>query len=469
MPVMGGSETRDSATKLGALLADVTAGLSAAEIHAAIVARLQQPAEDVRLASLIADEGDFATMWTALAQGEPLPQTAWETVVLPAIVAYSDQQGLKTNLERATSLWLSASEGSQTVPLPPEPADGEVLPVSRHHLEFAAAEMRVGTGPVPTLFPTIDIAERVSKQRWPRSLIALALVALFTVGGFWWVGGRPASTSQKPIDSPNSTLRPPFSAEPDAAATATPGVLPTPGAGTAPEDPATPSTLPPPPPTWVGPGPAIAPSAPTGLTVKATTSTTVALAWQVPANPGSGEISYYRVFRDGNDSGWTDHTSATIKQLTPGVGYAFHVVAYNTAGAVSAASEVVSVTTASTVPTAQPPTGAPAMLRILPQPSIRLGDSFTVAGRGWPCGSPAEVRILLGGQAVAIAVLDSQGAFNVAIEVDSDEPNVPHVHALVSGEAIPLAMGQYTVTAELAAQASCASTATRSTQVTFRA
>jgi hypothetical protein len=201
--------------------------------------------------------------------------------------------------------------------------------------------------------------------------------------------------------------------------------------------------------------------------VRSATSTTVGLLWSPPADAGSGQISHYRIFRDGTDVGWTAETRAAITRLMPGASYGFSVVAYNQAGLASPSSEVVNATTA--IDPATPGPATPVVtVRISPQPAIVLGDSFAIVGAGWPCTAPALVRVLLGGQPVALGLLDAHGAFTANIAVDSDVPATPHMHHLISGEPIVLTKGQWQVTVELAAQPSCAATVSKSAQVTFR-
>jgi hypothetical protein len=43
---------------------------------------------------------------TAVMAGLPLPEVAWESVVLPAVVAFSTKAGLKLHLELAARFWV---------------------------------------------------------------------------------------------------------------------------------------------------------------------------------------------------------------------------------------------------------------------------------------------------------------------------------------------------------------------------
>ncbi|GIH10975.1 hypothetical protein Rhe02_90420 [Rhizocola hellebori] len=461
MPVTGDFDTHESAVKLGELLADLTPGLTAAEIHAVIAARLEQSDDDPRLASLVADGHDFAAKWTALAQGQPLPGPAWETVVLPAVVAFSSQQTLKAHLERATSLWMSThpDEGEA---LPAVDAEGQAM--AAHDVRLGIPDGHSGQHPVLTLFPTDDLTAPAATQRWPRSLVALALVALAVAGGFWWLDHGLTSAGQPQVMSPAGVGQPqPQSTGPRT--TRAPVMPSAPGAG--PAEPTAPSTLAAPTPTWAGTGPVVAPTAPLGLTVRGTTSTTVHLSWLPPVDPGSGGVSHYRILRDGADAGWTVNNRVAVNQLTPGASYTFGIVAYNSAGLASPSSETVNATTMSVVsPTATPPPVA--VLSISPRPAIKLGDPFAVTGTGWPCFAPSTVRVLLGGRAVALATLDDLGAFAVAIEVNATNPAAPEVRALDGGDPIVLVKGVLPVVAELATQPSCAINLRQSTQINFR-
>lgn len=81
------------------------------------------------------------------------------------------------------------------------------------------------------------------------------------------------------------------------------------------------------------------PAAPGGLTAKAASSSSVALAW----NPVSGATGY-NVYRDGTKAQSVSGTSATVTGLAPSTSYRFEVSATNAAGE-SARSTAVTVTT----------------------------------------------------------------------------------------------------------------------------
>ncbi|MFF9057652.1 chitinase [Streptomyces sp. NPDC014882] len=90
-----------------------------------------------------------------------------------------------------------------------------------------------------------------------------------------------------------------------------------------------------------GPAPTV-PSAPAGLTVPATTSSSVSLAWN--AVPGA---TGYHVYRDGTKVTAVTGTSATVTGLAAATSYSFQVTAANAAGE-SAKSAAVTGRTAAT-------------------------------------------------------------------------------------------------------------------------
>ncbi|MEU6239851.1 glycoside hydrolase family 18 protein [Streptomyces sp. NPDC047024] len=83
------------------------------------------------------------------------------------------------------------------------------------------------------------------------------------------------------------------------------------------------------------------PSAPGGLAVSGTTSSSVSLSW----NTVSG-ASGYNVYRDGAKVASASGTSATVSGLSPSTSYSFQVTAVNSAGE-SVKSSTVTATTAS--------------------------------------------------------------------------------------------------------------------------
>ncbi|MFV2121800.1 fibronectin type III domain-containing protein [Streptomyces sp. Act-28] len=86
--------------------------------------------------------------------------------------------------------------------------------------------------------------------------------------------------------------------------------------------------------------------APTGLTVTATTDTTVSLSW----DPVAGAASY-GVLRDGTRVGTTASTAYTDPGLAAGMTYGYTVAAVSPAGGGGAASPAVTATTTGFTPT----------------------------------------------------------------------------------------------------------------------
>ena len=89
-----------------------------------------------------------------------------------------------------------------------------------------------------------------------------------------------------------------------------------------------------------GSGGGTAPSAPTGLTVTGTTSSSVSLSWTAP----SGTVTGYYVYKNGTETQTASGTSATVTGLSASTSYTFTVAAYNSVGQ-SAQSGQVSATT----------------------------------------------------------------------------------------------------------------------------
>jgi chitinase len=85
-----------------------------------------------------------------------------------------------------------------------------------------------------------------------------------------------------------------------------------------------------------------APSAPTGLTVTGTTSSSVSLSWTAP----SGTVTGYDVYKNGSEVGTVTGTTDTVTGLSASTSYTFTVAAYNSVGT-SAQSSQVSATTSS--------------------------------------------------------------------------------------------------------------------------
>ena len=100
------------------------------------------------------------------------------------------------------------------------------------------------------------------------------------------------------------------------------------------------SSPPPPPPP---PPDTTPPTAPAGLAVSASTTTSVSLGWS--ASTDNVGVTGYRVYSGSSQVASTTGTSATVTGLTPGTSYTFTVKALDAAGNVSPASNAATVTT----------------------------------------------------------------------------------------------------------------------------
>jgi chitinase len=128
--------------------------------------------------------------------------------------------------------------------------------------------------------------------------------------------------------------------------------------------------------TLTGPGGTVTvPSAPTGLTVIGTTSTSAALSWAA----ASGTVTGYNVYRNGTKVGTSASTSFTDSGLTASTTYTYAVSASNSAGE-SAKSASVQATTSASGGTSVP--SAPSGLRV-------TGTTSTSASLAWtaPAGT----------------------------------------------------------------------------------
>ncbi|SEE20026.1 endoglucanase [Streptomyces misionensis] len=99
-----------------------------------------------------------------------------------------------------------------------------------------------------------------------------------------------------------------------------------------------------------------APSAPTGLTVSGTTSSSVSLKWT--ASTDNVGVTGYDVYRGSTKVGSTTSTSYTDSGLSASTSYSYTVKAKDAAGNVSAASGAVTATTAASGGGGTPGTGA---------------------------------------------------------------------------------------------------------------
>ena len=107
---------RDLVVQLGQLLADITAGRPTAAVHQHLLDKFDAAVHDYRIDAMEVGRQEFAATWDALRQGLALPATAWEQVVLPTVVGFSNTQKLKIHLELATSYWLAARAAVDAVP-----------------------------------------------------------------------------------------------------------------------------------------------------------------------------------------------------------------------------------------------------------------------------------------------------------------------------------------------------------------
>jgi endoglucanase len=112
------------------------------------------------------------------------------------------------------------------------------------------------------------------------------------------------------------------------------------------------------PPTSAPPSDTQAPSTPAGLTVTATTASSVSLSWS--ASTDNVGVTAYDVFQGSALATTVSGTSATVSGLTPSTMYSFTVKARDAAGNVSAASNAATATTAAGSPV---PTGLVAQYR----------------------------------------------------------------------------------------------------------
>jgi chitinase len=137
-----------------------------------------------------------------------------------------------------------------------------------------------------------------------------------------------ASSSPTASASPSATATTPTATATSASPTATAtGTATAPGGGT--------------PPTGDG-----VVTAPTGLKVTGTTSSTVTLSWTASTdNSQTGDVPAYYVYEGGSVVATSMGTSVTVSSLEPGTAYAFTVSGYDVAGHQSATSAAVSATT----------------------------------------------------------------------------------------------------------------------------
>ena len=89
----------------------------------------------------------------------------------------------------------------------------------------------------------------------------------------------------------------------------------------------------------------VVPTAPTGLTATAVTSTSTLLSWAAATVPGGGSVTGYEIFENGQKIATVTDTHYTATSLTPDSNYQFSVTALDSAGASAQASPVTVHTT----------------------------------------------------------------------------------------------------------------------------
>ncbi|HJP73425.1 MAG TPA: glycoside hydrolase family 18 protein [Pseudonocardiaceae bacterium] len=153
-------------------------------------------------------------------------------------------------------------------------------------------------------------------------------------------------------------------------------------------------------------GGASAPSAPGGLSVSGTTSSSVSLSWSSPG----GTVSGYNVYRNGSKVGTTTSTSYTDSGLAASTQYTYAVTAYNSIGE-SSPSGSVSATTASSGGGGNPPPGG--------LPAHVLTGYWQDFTNGAQALKLSSVPTSYGLVAVAFANADSSNDGGVTFSVDS--------------------------------------------------
>jgi hypothetical protein len=380
---------------LGALLAEVTEDLEVHDVHRVVLDRLAAPEHDHRIDGVATDRWDFAADWEALRLGVALPATAWEGMVLPAVVAFSGDQAQKAHLELVTSQWLAARHAVDAVEDYPQViaallAGGESEP--------AETPQRPPATEAPADEVAADVAGPATARRSPvrrwllrgfapagAVLAAAATLVIILNSGNAPAGGRgqqpmlqPSGPKLSPLATPGGLPSPATTALPSAAVSASvalpsaqppsilPPVLPPSAQPVGAQQPAPqPSAGQPAPPSApASPGPSVAlpavpPSPPRALWLVGKTATSVSLAWSPPSNGGTGGVGHYRVLRDGVDVGWTSERTAVISGLSPQTTYRFVVKASNSVGQLSGPSDPVVVTTDALPPPTEPLSSTP--------------------------------------------------------------------------------------------------------------
>lgn len=416
--------------RLGTFLADLTHDKPADQIHAEILQRLRDPGMDLdhRLAGIYLHVKDFVPIWTAIRNGVTLPQTSWETVVLPAVVHFSPPQSVKANLEAATNLWLTA-RGSRVLDPTPEPAPPPLVEPEEEAPRPALLEQFLEPAP-----PAVTRPGHTRGRRWVPQTAAVALIAV--AGWLVWSGspGDHALVTDLPrlpmVTSPGSPAASP-SADASAVPSEIPSASPTAGAATTSNAPRPTPTRPgqttkPPP-----PGPQ-APGIPTGLTAVMVETESVTLSWQPSGDPAV--VAQYKIFQDGTIVGPAFGTSERIVSLKPATTYKFTVVAVGKDGRESAQSAPLSVRTLD----------PPAELHA--PKDVYFGEDIALSGTGWQC---SDVQLFIDSQHVA-TVSTSSGYFSASISVHEVDGNDGYVDIVGTSEYLVLTSGSWHATTKCA-------------------
>ncbi|MBV1856016.1 fibronectin type III domain-containing protein [Catellatospora tritici] len=371
-------QARKLVLELGRMLSDITSGRDVAAVHQRLLDQFDAADHDSRIDAVEVGRREFTQTWTALRQGLALPAEAWEQVVLPAIVAFSDPVHGKTNLELATSCWLAARAAVDAVPDFPT-ASAELAALEVGAAESASVRsMMTTTVRTPIVESTRAAAPTAESVPTPRprrrrtllavvavSVTAAAVVVLLLVNGSGGGDGHTGVPAGMPMPALSAGVVAASSGAPTvqlptAPPTASPQPMPMITGEPTPEpvwSPSAPASAAPGAPSPAAPVP---PSAPTNLTAVAADEHTIWLAWSAPADGGTGGVSYYRILRDGQFVGWTRATSVTIDGLAPGTSYTFAIVACNAAGLQSGLSNQITAMTASPpVPSPSPAAPSP--------------------------------------------------------------------------------------------------------------
>jgi chitodextrinase len=412
--------------RLGTFLADLTEDKPPDQIHQEILDRLRDPEHELdhRLAGIYLLVKDFVPIWTAIRNGVSLPASSWETVVLPVVVHFSPPHHLKSYLESATSLFLTA-RGDREIEADPVPGpvfEPEPEPEPFSLLDSVFDDDLDDRPPhVPVAVAAATSRTRTGRRWVPRAaavaVVAVAAVLIWTGGGKLGLGGIIFSAlPERPVVTvPSAT--PSASPSPDPQPSASP--TPAPGRTTAgPGAPPTPPEVP------------RAPGAPTGLAAGAVTRTSVTLTWSAPAD--AANVAHYKIFQNNVAYPPIANTTENVIELQPRTTYVFIVRAYNKAGQESPPSNSVTVTT-----------NNPMETTFVVPASVTFGLPFDVTGTAWPC---PEVRINIAGRAVKVAAVDGSGGFTAKIEINEQG----YLNPVGGGEPMQLVQGKWTITASCA-------------------